>query len=124
MDGSVPPSLSPHQPRNIERVEMRMLRATDRRPLTLREQIGFALVRARSIVGWTQDQLAWEIAAALDRPAFDSAQISRWEKGKERLPIEVVLAVPQMVWPMVRCLAQLDAGSEVEVIEQIRRKVS
>ena len=83
--------------------------------------IGRAVTRARQLAGLTQDELAGEIAKALDRDRFDPAQVARWEAGKERPQFDALLAVEVMWWPVVQCLAALDKA--VEVVTHIRRRV-
>lgn len=85
-----------------------------------RRKTGEALTRARSIVGWTQSQLADAVADVTQRETADQAQVSRWEAGKEGMPIATLLAIQPLAWPLLKCLAELDDRNEV--VEQIRRR--
>ena len=108
---------------SLERVQTRQAKAElkNLEGRDFRVEIGRAITRARSIVGWTQDQLAGEIAKVLQRARFDPAQVARWEAGKERPQFDVLFAVDALCWPLVQCLAALD--TQTEIVTEIRRKV-
>jgi hypothetical protein len=106
----------------LETVEMRPIKSelVTYAAQDFRRRAGRALLRARSIVGWTQGELAWEVAQTLGRDTVDQAQVSRWELGKEGMPIAVLLAIKPLAWPLIRCLAELDEDNEV--ITRIQRR--
>lgn len=122
MDHSVTePDSSAHHI-NIARVEMRMIRSEyiKHAPRDLRVEVGQALSKARSIVGWTQDELAREVAKALGREKADQPRVSRWEKGTERYPLDVLLLIEPLAWPLIHQLAALDKRNEVTTLIQRR----
>jgi transcriptional regulator with XRE-family HTH domain len=115
MSASIAEARSARHRLSLENPEFEDLRNLE----TLREAVGRAVERARRRVGWTQDELAGEIAKVLQREKFDAAQVARWEAGKERPQFDVLLAIPKLRWPLIQCIALIDEA--VEVITEIRR---
>lgn len=74
-------------------------------------QIGRALSRAVSLVGWSLK----EFAGAVDR---DPRQCARWLSGVEPTPLAVIFSVPQLRGPFVIALAEL-GGDEVAIATTI-----
>lgn len=77
-------------------------------------QIGKAIVRARSVMGWTQQQMAAEFSR-------DEKQIGRWESGDERAPIEELLAHEAVGDLVVTALAEQRQNVTVETVIHLRR---
>lgn len=76
-----------------------------------REHIGRAIERARTLRGWTLQELGREVKR-------DERQIARWIAGTERPQLDALFAVDSFRSPMVVALAEL-AGDNVEVTTQI-----
>lgn len=76
-------------------------------------QIGRVVANALAMLGWSQK----EAAARMDR---DPAQVARWIAGTERPQLDALWALEELRWPLVQCLARLDAANEVVV--EIRRR--
>ena len=74
-----------------------------------------AIVRARSVVGWSQK----EFAAAFHR---DQALVNRWESGQDRPPLEEMLLHEALGLPLLKQLAGLVTAAEVEETMTIRRR--
>ena len=87
----------------------RMVKADLRKAETdgWRKQIGAALQRATSLVGWSLK----EFAAAVNR---DSRQCARWFDGTERPQLDVLFAIEELRQPLVQALAEV-AGQNIEV---------
>lgn len=116
-------SLAVSHPLNLETVRPEMAKAglRNREIDEFWRDVGRAVARARSIVGWTQDELAGEIAKVLGRERFDPAQVARWESGAGRdRPQFVLFAIQPLLWPLLTTLARLDDRNEV--VTEIRRR--
>lgn len=98
-------------PDNTARLAKALLRKAD--TAIWREQIGRAIERAMSLVGWSLK----EFAAAVDR---DPRQVARWLDGSERPQLDAVFAVERLRQPLVQALGEL-AGAEVQTVITIRR---
>jgi len=80
-----------------------------------REQIGHAIQRAVSLLGWTLK----EFAAAVKR---DERQCARWINGSERPQFDVLFAVEALRQPLVLALAErAGQGVEIETTIHLRR---
>lgn len=83
-----------------------------------RERVGKQLVRARQLAGLTQSELAAKFEHS------DSAQLSRWESGKENPQMAAYFSIPEMQQPVVIALAALaEGGVEVHTTISIRKAV-
>jgi transcriptional regulator with XRE-family HTH domain len=76
-----------------------------------REQIGAAVQRAASLVGWSLKELAAEVNR-------DPRQVARWITGQERPQLDALWEVEALRGPLVIALAELSA--QVEVVTEIR----
>lgn len=77
-----------------------------------RVQIGRAIRRACSLVGWSQKEVAGKIGR-------DEAQLARWIAGVERAQFDVLFAIEELRQPLVVAFAEL-AGTGVEITTEIR----
>jgi len=105
--------------RVIPEMRPEMAKADLRKPEIgdLRKEIGSAIVRARDLLGWSQDRLAQEVKR-------DARQVARWERGDERdrVQMDTLWAVEELRGPLVVALAELASGAvEVETVMRFRR---
>ena len=79
-----------------------------------RKMLGRAIVRARSLLGWSLKQLA----AAVSR---DPRQVHRWEQGddRDRAQLDALWAVEEMRGPLVIALAEAADDSAVVITTHI-----
>lgn len=77
-------------------------------------QIGIALQRAVSLVGWSLK----EFSAAVNR---DPRQCARWISGVEPTPLAVIFSVSALRGPFVIALAEV-SGDEVSIVTTITVK--
>jgi ribosome-binding protein aMBF1 (putative translation factor) len=77
-----------------------------------RAEIGRAIQRACSLIGWSQKEAAGRIGR-------DTAQLARWIAGTERPQFDALFAVEELRWPLIQALAQIDGKNEV--VTTIRR---
>ena len=108
------------RPRVLPEMTRAMLKADLREPRPFWKDIGRAVDTARHAVGWTIDELAGQLPPAPNAAKRDPRQVARWIRGEERLPLDVVWAVPQLRGPLLTAFAEL-AGFEVETKISIRR---
>jgi transcriptional regulator with XRE-family HTH domain len=78
-----------------------------------REQIGKALQRATSLVGWTLKELAGKVNR-------DPRQVARWLSGQERAQLDVLWEVEELRGPLVLALAELSQQAEVVTTISLR----
>lgn len=83
-----------------------------------RASVGECMARARKTLGWSLQELANEIGQTTGE-ARDLSQLGRWEKGKERLQTDVLMALPAFGPQFVIALAQL-RSDQIEVVTEIR----
>ncbi len=105
---------------SLENLSPHMAKADLKKVEALRRAVGNAVERARRAIGWTQDQLAGEIATVLEREKFDTGQLAKWESGKERPQFDVLFAIEPIRWPLIESISQLDPT--VEVVREIRKR--
>lgn len=81
-----------------------------------RRQIGLAITRARTLLGWSLDRLARECER-------DERQVSRWERGdeKDRAQFDTLWSVEAFRGPLVIALAELSNQAEVTTTVTLRR---
>lgn len=93
---------------SLENVTARMAKADLNRieKPDFRAEIGRAIQRACSLVGWSQKEAAGHIGR-------DTAQLARWIAGTERPQFDALFAVEELRWPLIQALAQLDGSAEV-----------
>lgn len=71
-----------------------------------REGVGHCMALARKTLGWSLQELANEIERVTGETR-DLSQLGRWEKGKERLQTDVLMALPTYGPEFVIALAKL-----------------
>lgn len=71
-----------------------------------RADVGQCMARARKALGWSLQELATAIEDVTGEPR-DLSQLGRWEKGKERLQTDVLMAVVAFGPEFVIALATL-----------------
>lgn len=98
---------------SLETVRPKQAKAVLKNCETWSARIGAAIQRAIALVGWSNK----EAAAKVGR---DPAQLARWISGTERPQMDALMAVDELRWPLVQCLAALDDQNEVETT--IRRR--
>ena len=108
--------------RELPEIEPRMARAALRKAeMDDRAVIGRAIVRARSLLGWSLKELSGKVGR-------DERQLSRWEKGDERdrAQLDALWAVEELRGPLVIALAEAmdDSGVVVTTHVSIRQKRS
>lgn len=74
--------------------------------------IGAAIQRCVALVGLSNKE-----AAALI--GVDDAEFGKWLNGTRRPQMDRILAVEELRWPLIQCLAALDARNEL--VTTIRR---
>lgn len=83
-----------------------------------RRVVGRAIVRARSLLGWSLKELSGKVGK-------DERQIARWEKGddRDRAQLDALWAVEEFRGPLVIALAEAmdDSGVVVTTHVQIRQ---
>jgi ribosome-binding protein aMBF1 (putative translation factor) len=105
----------PDSHRVISEIRPEMVKADLRKAENrdFRAEVGACLFRARTLLGWTLEQLA----SALDR---DARQVRRWESGEERVQVDVVMAHDELREPFGFFLAKL-SGADVRVSVDFRK---
>lgn len=106
--------------RELSEIRGSMLRADLRKAETDdRRVIGRAIVRARSLLGWSLKELAEKVGK-------DARQVARWESGDERdrAQLDALWAVEEFRGPFVIALAEAvdDSGVVVTTHIQVRQK--
>lgn len=83
-----------------------------------RVQVGRAIQRAISLVGWSLKELSGQVKR-------DERQLARWMNGAERPHFDALFAVEELRQPLVVALAEL-AGDQVviETVVRVRRRAS
>lgn len=79
----------------------------------VRAQVGAAIQRAASLVGWSLK----ELAGHLER---DPRQVARWIDGSERPHFDVLFAIEELRQPLVVAIAE-ELGGEAVEIETVMR---
>lgn len=79
-----------------------------------RAVIGRAIVRARSLLGWSLKEFAGKVGR-------DERQLSRWEKGddRDRAQLHALWAVEELRGPLLIALAEAMDDSGVVVTTQV-----
>lgn len=92
----------------------RMANASVRTPdIAWNELIGGAIQRAVALVGWSNKE-----AAA--RVGVDDAEFGKWLSGARRPQMDRLMAVEELRWPLMQCLAALDPENELVTFIQRR----
>ena len=102
--------------RELADLQPRMAKADLRKAETVnyREQIGQAIQRATSLIGWTLKELAGHVNR-------DPRQVARWIAGQERAQLDVLWEVEELRGPLVLALAELSQQAEVVTTISLRR---
>jgi len=103
--------------RELADMQPRMAKADVRKPemFDFRAQVGGAIERAASLVGWSLKELAGKV----DR---DPRQVARWIDGSERPHFDALFAVEELRQPLVVAFAEMAGhGVEVETVVRVRR---
>ena len=104
----------------LPEIRGRMVKASLRKPeIDDRAVVGRAIVRARSLLGWSLKELSGKVGK-------DERQIARWEKGDERdrAQLDALWAVEELRGPLVIALAEAmeDSGVVVTTHVSIRQR--
>lgn len=104
-------------PREVPDVPHRMATASLRKTegADYRAQIGAAVQRAASLLGWSLKELAGEVNR-------DPRQVARWISGQERAQLDVLWEVEVLRGPLVIALAELSAQADVVTEIRVRRR--
>lgn len=78
------------------------------------EQIGRAIQRAVALVGWSNKEAAAKVGV-------DDAEFGKWLSGARRPQLDRLMAVEELRWPVMQCLAALDPDNELVTLIQRRR---
>lgn len=82
-------------------------------------KVGAAVERARTLRGWTLEELAGHARR-------NARQIAKWIKGQERTQFDVLFAIDDARWKnaLVIALAELGSGVEIDTVIRVRLKES
>jgi hypothetical protein len=118
MPPSVASTASSRHPVFPDIARPRMAKADVRKPdmpsdVDWMKAVGEALAGAIAIVGWSSK-------VASGRVKVDDAEFGKWLSGNRRVQVDRVLAVEELQWPFLTCLAKRLPGVEIET--EIRRR--
>lgn len=86
-------------------------------PVCYKARVGATVERARTLRGWTLD----ELSGFVNR---NSRQVARWISGDERAQFDALFAIDDPLWrnALVIAIAELGSGVEIDTVIRLRIK--